>query len=110
MPHSFVRSPGGALTPFDPPGATGGSVPFAIEAEGTITGQSCDATTCHGFLGSLGGNFVTFDPPGAPTGALYTDPIAINPAGAAAGFYCDVTVLSACHGFLRARNGAFVGF
>ena len=101
--HSFVRAPGGALTPFDPPGATGGSIAIAIDAQGTITGQYCDATTCHGYLRYPGGNFVTFDPPGAQ----YTYPIAINPAGAVAGFYCDATT---CHGFLRARNGAFVAF
>lgn len=101
--HSFVRAPGGALTPFDPPGATGGSIAVAINERGAITGLFCDATTCHGYLRYPGGNFVTFDPPGAQ----FTFPIAINPAGAVAGFYCDAT---ACHGFLRAPNGAFVAF
>src|SRR5262249_31883422 len=101
--HSFVRLPGGALTPFDPPGAIQGSFAVGIDASGTITGTSCDAMTCHGYLRFPGGDFVTFDAPGAH----FTNPIASNPAGAVAGFYCDAT---ACHGFLRAPNGTFVAF
>ena len=75
----------------------------AIDARGVITGQFCNATTCHGYLRYPGGDFVTFDPPGAQ----YTNPIEGNRAGAVTGVYCDAT---ACHGFLRAPSGAYVEF
>jgi hypothetical protein len=96
--HSFVRAPNGALTPFDPPGAVGGSAAVAIDDEGTITGQACDAVTCHGFLRYSGGGICDIRP---SRGAIYIS------HGAVAGFYCDAT---ACHGFLRSRIGAFTTF
>ena len=50
--------------------------------------------------------FITFDVPGAAQGT--TDAIAINPAGAIAGFYLDASNVN--HSFLRGPDGAFTTF
>jgi hypothetical protein len=75
--------------------------PTAINPEGAITGQYCDAITCHGFLRARDGTFTTIDPPGTN----YSEADAINPAGAIAGLYQP-----GIHGFLRARDGTFTIF
>ncbi|HTV32677.1 MAG TPA: hypothetical protein VME69_06195 [Methylocella sp.] len=103
--HSFARAPGGAITVFDPPGATGGSQALAIDALGTIAGQYCDATTCHGYIRYPSGNIVTFDPPGS----LFTTPTAGNSSGMVTGQFCT-TPFSVCNGFLRRPRGAIVEF
>src|SRR5215831_7979384 len=53
--------------------------------------------------------FTTFDAPGAGTGPFQgTLGIAINPAGAIAGYYVDASNLN--HSYLRAQDGTFTAF
>jgi len=54
------------------------------------------------------GKIITFDVTGAGTGAYQgTQPLAINPAGAITGLFCDP---STCHGFVRAPDGTITPF
>src|SRR5262245_29594809 len=91
------------ITTFDAPGAgTGarqGTVAFAVNPTGTITGFFRDTNNArHGFLRAPDGTFTVFDDPGAGTctascgtigNGQGTRAFAINPAGAITGFYTD---------------------
>jgi len=106
--HGYVRSSKGDFTTFDAPGAgTGagqGTRAYSINPAGTIAGYAQDASdVVHGFLRAPDGTITGFD----PTGALFTFPLAINPAGAITGQYCDGTN---CRGFLRAPDGTMTTF
>ena len=108
MRHGYVRSSKGDFTTFDAPGAgTGagqGTRAYSINPAGTIAGYAQDASdVVHGFLRAPDGTITGFD----PTGALFTFPLAINPAGAITGQYCDGTN---CRGFLRATDGTMTTF
>ena len=98
---------------FDAPdagtGAGQGTVTFAINPVGTITGYYLDSSNVyHGFLRAKDGSITTIDAPGAGTGpGQGTVTNTINPAGAIAGYYCDGVT---CHGLLRARDGAITSF
>jgi hypothetical protein len=107
--HGFVRAPDGTITTFDAPGAGTGSgegtyvvTPTGgINPAGEITGDSCDAVTCHGFLRTPDGTITTFDPPGS----TLTNGNGINPAGAITGN--DVDAGGVFHGYLRSPDGSF---
>ena len=104
MLHGFVRSPSGAITTFDVPGAgTGsgqGTFPANINPAGTIVGNYVDASNVsHGFVRSPSGAITTFDVPGAGTGpGQGTTPFCNNPADAITGYYLDASNMY--HGFL----------
>jgi hypothetical protein len=110
--HGFVRAPDGTITKFDAPGAGTGSgegtyvvTPTGgINPAGEITGDSCDAVTCHGFLRTPDGTITTFDPPGS----TLTNGNGINPAGAITGN--DVDAGGVFHGYLRSPDGTFTIF
>jgi len=95
---------------FDAPGSgTGpgqGTITFAINPAGTISGRYADAgTAIHGFVRTRDGAIITFDAPGAGTGPRQgTRPFSINPAGTSAGYYNDAS--GVFHGFLRTPDGA----
>ena len=99
---------------FDAPGSgTGagqGTITFAINPAGTISGRYADAVNAiHGFVRTRDGAIVTFDAPGAGTGPRQgTRPFSINPVGASAGYYNDAS--NVFHGFLRSRHGVITIF
>jgi hypothetical protein len=71
--HGFLRTPDGAITTFDVPGAgTGpGQGTFAgnINPAQAIAGRYVDASgVSHGFLRAPNGTITTFDAPNADTG------------------------------------------
>src|SRR5438094_4264381 len=102
------------ITTFDAPGAgTGpgqGTLPFAINPAGTVTGYNIDAGDArHGFLRTRNGAIITFDAPGAGTGpGQGTTAFSINPEGAIAGRYVDAS--DVFHGFLRTPDGVITTF
>jgi hypothetical protein len=116
--HGFLRTPNGAITGFDAPGAgsTAGSFQgtqaYSINPEGTIVGLYLDANNVyHGFLRARDGNFTTYEAPGADTTANSfngTFAANINPAGTIAGDYVDADNVG--HGYLRAPDGTFTTF
>jgi hypothetical protein len=102
------------ITTFDAPGAgTGagqGTLPFAINPAGLITGYYLDTgDVFHGFLRIRNGAITTFDAPGAGTGpGQGTRAFSINPGGAISGRYIDAGAVR--HGFLRTTDGAITTF
>jgi hypothetical protein len=107
------------ITTFNAPGAGTaagqGTVAFAINPAGAITGYTRDANSArHGFLRAPDGTFTTFDNPGAGTCSTScgtigpgqgTRAFAINPSGQIVGFYSNNS--GQCHGYVRAPNGTF---
>jgi hypothetical protein len=92
--HGFLRAPDGTVTSFDAPSATQGfTIPFAINPDGVITGANAAAA---GFLRYPNGTFITY-----AAGAIITQGVSINPAGAVTGFFLG----SGLHGFLRTPDG-----
>src|SRR5215470_4183305 len=66
--HSYVRTPDGTFTTFDPPGEIA-SASNSINPAGAIAGQCRDASSVHhGYLPAPNGALMTFDAPGAGTG------------------------------------------
>jgi predicted membrane protein len=128
--HGFVRSASAAVTTFDAPGAGStssikgslvslqGTIPIAINTNGTIVGTYLDSRSCyHGFLRAASGAITEFDVPGATTTypctpdagfRVGTKPIAINSAGIITGTYADSS--GGYHGFVRATNGTITTF
>jgi uncharacterized membrane protein len=94
--HGFVRSPNGAFTTIDVPGATDTGV-YAINSAGAMSGVYFTDSGIFGFLRSPSGSFTTYSVPGFGFNST-----ALNPAGAIAGFYCDDT---GCHGYLWTPHG-----
>src|SRR6266481_2375874 len=109
-----LLGPQPTITTFDAPSAgTGpgqGTITFAINPAGTISGRYADAgTAIHGFVRTRDGAIITFDAPGAGTGPRQgTRPFSINPAGTSAGYYNDAS--GVFHGFLRTPDGAITTF
>ena len=93
--HGFVRSPLGAITTFEAPGAGTsdgqGTFGASVNPSGAIAGFYVDANNVsHGFVRSPDGRFTVLDAPGAGTGAYQgTIAAANNPAGLVTGFYVD---------------------
>ena len=100
-----MRSPYGAITTFDVPGASYTS-PTAINPAGEITGFYFlnGSGAYHGFVRARTGALTTFD---VPSG-VFTQPVAIDPAGAITGNYEDAN--GVLHGFLREGAGAITTF
>jgi predicted membrane protein len=109
--HGFVRTASGAITTFDAPGSTGGTLANAINVYGAITGNFLDANeTQHGFLRATDGSIETFDAPGAGTGYNEgTYAVSINPSNTVLGYSIpnDGTIDNS-QGYLRNADGSFV--
>src|SRR5262245_42635655 len=92
---------------FDAPGAgTGpgqGTLAFAINPAGTISGRYADSGgAIHAIIRSPDGAIITFDAPGAGTGNRQgTRPFSINPAGATQDSYHHPR--GVCHGLPRTQ-------
>jgi hypothetical protein len=108
--HMFLRSPDGAITTFEAPGAgtglyqgTGFNQVAGLNDIGAVTATYLDASNVyHGFLRSPQGAFMTFEAPGAdttPGNYSGTFPVSINQSGAITGFYTDSSYVA--HGFLQ---------
>jgi hypothetical protein len=95
--HGYLRTPGGTITSFDPPGSIATS-PYGINAAGAITGNFFTGSTTHGFVRHPSGTIVTFDVPGSTA----TFPWEINSSGVIIGSYVDAK--SVTHGFVRSRS------
>lgn len=113
--HGFLRSPDGAITVFDAPGADsviGGTYPAGINDRGVIAGTSYDRyAVAHGFLRNPDGTFIVFDVPGVSPGVsnyLGTAPQSINSRGEIAGIYEGADLVG--HGFFRAPDGTITVF
>lgn len=113
--HGYLRSPDGAFTTFDVPGAgqgpTQGTFPIGLNDSGLITGYYLDSNNVfHGFLRSTFGRFTEFDAPGADTTDAYfgTQPSGLNNLGEVTGSYLDAS--GVWHGFLLSPNGKFTTF
>jgi hypothetical protein len=116
MSHSFVRSPDGNITSFDPVGSvnTVGASP-GITPAGAIAGGYFTADgVMHGFVRDPEGAITSFDAPRAGTivgpDNLFTGtaPNMMTDAGAIAGDSVDNNHVS--HGFVRFSDGTFVTF
>jgi uncharacterized membrane protein len=105
--YGFLRTPDGTVTDIDVPGGScGAALPIGgINPAGAIAGAYSDPSCSvgHGFLRTPGGTIITFD----PAGSIFTQPSAINPAGAITGYFYPG---STEHGFLRTPDGAIVTF
>jgi hypothetical protein len=117
--HGFVRSPGGTVTLFDPPGSTNTEIPAvgAINDGGTVTGDFwvCNsdqsACTAHGFVRRQDGSYVAFDVDGAGSDAYSGQgsfPQGINDLGEVVGYYVDTNDVG--HGFVRNAEGIITVF
>jgi hypothetical protein len=108
--HAFVRSPNGAITTFDAPGAGTaagqGTFPAGLNSSGTIEGSFVDINgTSHGFVRAANGVIAPFDVAGAVGG---TFPANINSRGSVVGYYVDAG--SAYHAFVRSESGTIQTF
>jgi hypothetical protein len=120
--HGFVRDKDGTLTTFDVPNSPGltpfcsglffPSPPMGINPAGAIAGTYLQPIqgnpfghNFRGFLRAKDGTFTTFDAVPSPSSpcCTWTFAIAINPAGAIAGYDNDYRGVN--HGFVRASNG-----
>jgi hypothetical protein len=110
--HGFVRTSDGTIATFDAPGAGTGTnegtyvetPDGGINPAGEVTGDYCDAITCHGFVRAPDGTITEFDPPGS----TFTYGNGINPAGDVTGNYGDAN--GVVHGFVRDPDGSFISF
>jgi hypothetical protein len=99
---SFVRTPDGTLTSFNPPNTSyPGSSAVSINSSGVIAGNFCDAgSLCHGYIRNLDGTFTILDDHNAAAlPSLGTTVVAINDAGQVVGTYYDAQGVQ--HGFVR---------
>jgi hypothetical protein len=107
--HGFVRTAGGKITTFDPPGSAYTSV-WSINNFGQIAGVFYDANNVgHGFVRTAEGKITTFDPPGAVGGVAGTYNAFVNDFGVIAGSYYAATN-NAEFGYLRWFAGQFTKF
>src|SRR5438094_10003647 len=107
--HGFLRTPEGAITTFDVPGAgTGpgqGTRASNINPSEAIAGRYIDPSdVSHGFLRASDGTITTFDAPNAGTapgqGTIVFSVDCLNPAGAISATSLDAS--NVFHGVLRA--------
>jgi hypothetical protein len=107
MAHGFVRAADGTITTFDAPGAGfSGTMPYAINTAGTITGWyvSAASETQIGFVRATDGTITTFD--GYPSPSSPTLPAGVNSAGVIVGNSGAGPGLA----FERSPNGKIVDF
>jgi hypothetical protein len=98
---------GGTYVTFDAPGAVNGTLAFAINPAGAVTGYGSDVNfNGIGFVRDRSGNLTTFAVPGAGGG---TYPSAISDTGAITGQWCDATYVL-CPGFVRDSQGDITTF
>jgi hypothetical protein len=81
--HGFVRTSGGAITTFDPPGSTGTNV-YGMNDNQTIVGSFTDSDGTHGFRRAANGTITVYDAPGSVD---YTEIFAIDDSNAFSGTY-----------------------
>jgi len=74
------------------------TIPYWINAGGSIVGYYSDGVTFHGFVYDSSGNITTFDPPGS----TLTVPESINQSGFISGGYYDSASL--LHGSYSLRR------
>jgi hypothetical protein len=109
-----VRTPDGAFTAFDAPGAGAhrnqGTIGWTINSAGTIAGSYTDPSgTYHGFTRSTSGTLTGFDVPGAGTKPYQgTTSLAINDAEAISGEFLRPD--NASNGFVRLPSGTITTF
>lgn len=100
---SFLRTPAGAYTFFNPPDVNiNGSSPTGINDSGVIVGNYTDTNnSTHGYLRSPDGTLTVIDEPNAGQGpnSPGTFVTHINVKSAIVGYYFDT--LGARHGFVR---------
>jgi hypothetical protein len=116
--HGFLRDRDGTINSFDVPGGTNvGCFAFfapgpssAMNPAGAITGTYFQPIpgnplggNYRGFLRNSDGTFATFDAATYPPCCIWTFGLAINPAGAIAGYQNDGHNLN--HGFVRDPDG-----
>jgi hypothetical protein len=115
--HGFLRTPDGAITTFDVPGAGigpgQGTRAGNINPPGAIAGRYIDASdVSHGFLRVPDGTITTFDAPNAGTGpgqgTIVFAVDCLNPAGAIAATSLDAS--NVYHVVLRAPDGTMTTF
>ncbi len=112
--HGFVRSPGGAFSTFDAPGAGTGSG-LGTNAAGvnpavTVPGYYTDALgVYHSYVRGPRGGITTFDVTAAGTASGQgTFAECINQVGQIPGYYADANYVN--HGFVRAPDGGITTF
>ena len=109
--HGFVRSGGGKITEFDPPGSTF-TTPNAIDLLGNIAGFYFDTNSVgHGFLRDPRGDFTVIDAPGADhTAGSFngTFGVGVIPTGEVEGVYVDIN--GVLHGFIRSPQGKYTTY
>jgi hypothetical protein len=101
----FIRTPDGSFSTINIPGACSEqTIPLDINPAGVVVGSVPDAScsVLHAYVRFPGGAITIFNGPGA----TYSEPLAINPAGAITGYFCS----NACHGFLRTPDGVITAF
>jgi probable HAF family extracellular repeat protein len=112
-----VAGPAAAQGPkyasIDVPQANGnGTLPIAVNLEGTVTGWYWDANgITHGFVRFADGKITPFDAPGAGTNPNYfggTIPVGINNLGTVVGYENDENGVA--HAFVRTADGKFKSF
>jgi hypothetical protein len=104
--HGFVRSPEGAFTTFDAPGANQLTNPIALNLEGAVVGYYFNQNDTFGsFLRRSDGTFANWSGPG---GASSSGAFNINIFGRVAGHYRDNS--SVVHGFVRSPQGKLTTF
>lgn len=115
VPHGFLRFPNEEILSFDAPGAglghglNEGTVPYAINDWGDVTGQYQDPDLLfHGFIRYHDGSYATFEAPGVGANGIGTFGSSINNWGAVAGEYLDVNAVY--HGFVRSPDGKITDF
>jgi uncharacterized membrane protein len=110
--RSYVRSPQGTMTEFNPPGASNGSAALSINDAGAVAGAFTDTSNVErGFVRQPNGTFTVFDLPGVVTifGPHGEDvPFDMNAAGEIAATYQDSN--GHFHGFVRSPQGDITTF
>ncbi len=99
--HSYLLTPDGNYTEFDPPGTgAGGSNPVRINSPGQIVGNFLDnVSVSHGYLRNVDGTFTIIDEPETVSASGYgTFITGINDSGTIVGYFYDYR--TDCHGFV----------
>jgi hypothetical protein len=100
--HSFLRTPDGQFTSFDPPRSISWSDALAVNADGVVAGSYKNAhNIIQGFVRDSKGTITAFH----ARQSKETTPLAINASGVIAGYYWTADHMVQ-HGFLRNANGS----